>query len=314
MSTGLKTTMRREVGRLASRRIYLFTMVLVPVLMSLFFVDLLGPGLPLKIPSAIVDLDHSPMSRSIARSINSTELIDITCRLESYEAAMEATRKGDIFGFFIIPSNFQSDALAGRTPTLEYYTNMTYFVPGTLAYKGFKTVAVGTAGSMVRATLISAGADPETVGSLIRPLNVDAHPIGNPWTNYSYYLTPSFLAGLFALMIMLVTSFSISNEIKSGTSAGWLSAARGRMSVALAGKLIPQFVIWVAVCVGQPGNGGAVCIDCAESASFDDACGTVRHTLILVCGIFVSGAEHVWGDRHIQLSDAGALLLSYICQ
>lgn len=179
MSTGLKTTMRREVGRLASRRIYLFTMVLVPVLMSLFFVDLLGPGLPLKIPSAIVDLDHSPMSRSIARSINSTELIDITCRLESYEAAMEATRKGDIFGFFIIPSNFQSDALAGRTPTLEYYTNMTYFVPGTLAYKGFKTVAVGTAGSMVRATLISAGADPETVGSLIRPLNVDAHPIGN---------------------------------------------------------------------------------------------------------------------------------------
>ncbi len=245
MSTGLKTTMRREVGRLASRRIYLFTMVLVPVLMSLFFVDLLGPGLPLKIPSAIVDLDHSPMSRSIARSINSTELIDITCRLESYEAAMEATRKGDIFGFFIIPSNFQSDALAGRTPTLEYYTNMTYFVPGTLAYKGFKTVAVGTAGSMVRATLISAGADPETVGSLIRPLNVDAHPIGNPWTNYSYYLTPSFLAGLFALMIMLVTSFSISNEIKSGSSAGWLSAARGRMSVALAGKLIPQFVIWV---------------------------------------------------------------------
>ena len=143
MSTGLKTTMRREVGRLASRRIYLFTMVLVPVLMSLFFVDLLGPGLPLKIPSAIV-----------ARSINSTELIDITCRLESYEAAMEATRKGDIFGFFIIPSNFQSDALAGRTPTLEYYTNMTYFVPGTLAYKGFKTVAVGTAGSMVRVPIL----------------------------------------------------------------------------------------------------------------------------------------------------------------
>ena len=190
MSIGLKATMRREVGRLSSRRIYLFTMVLVPVLMALFFVDLLGPGLPLKIPSAIVDLDHSPMSRSISRSINSTELIDITQKLESYDAAMDATRKGEIFGFFIIPANFQSDAIAGRTPTLEYYTNMTYFVPGTLAYKGFKTVAVGTAGSMVRTTLVSAGADPATVGSLIQPLSVDIHPIGNPWTNYSYYLTP----------------------------------------------------------------------------------------------------------------------------
>ena len=245
MSIGLKATMRREVGRLSSRRIYLFTMVLVPVLMALFFVDLLGPGLPLKIPSAIVDLDHSPMSRSISRSINSTELIDITKKLESYDAAMDATRKGEIFGFFIIPANFQSDAIAGRTPTLEYYTNMTYFVPGTLAYKGFKTVAVGTAGSMVRTTLVSAGADPATVGSLIQPLSVDIHPIGNPWTNYSYYLTPSFLAGLFALMIMLVTTFSITTEIKYGTSADWLATARGRMSVALFGKLIPQFVIWV---------------------------------------------------------------------
>ena len=245
MSICLKATMRREVGRLSSRRIYLFTMVLVPVLMALFFVDLLGPGLPLKIPPAIVDLDHSPMSRSISRSINSTELIDITQKLESYDAAMDATRKGEIFGFFIIPANFQSDAIAGRTPTLEYYTNMTYFVPGTLAYKGFKTVAVGTAGSMVRTTLVSAGADPATVGSLIQPLSVDIHPIGNPWTNYSYYLTPSFLAGLFALMIMLVTTFSITTEIKYGTSADWLATARGRMSVALFGKLIPQFVIWV---------------------------------------------------------------------
>lgn len=236
--------MCREIGRLTSRRIYLFAMVLVPVLMTLFFVYLLGPGLPLKIPSAIVDLDHSPMSRSIARSINAMELIDITQKLESYDAALEATRKGEIFGFFMIPANFQSDAIAGRTPTLEYYTNMTYFVPGTLAYKGFKTVAVGTTGAMVRTTLISAGLDETMVGPLIQPLAIDSHPLGNPWTNYSYYLTPSFMAGLLALMIMLVTTFSITNEIKYGTSVDWLVTAKDRISVALVGKLLPQFVIW----------------------------------------------------------------------
>ncbi|MDE6369342.1 MAG: ABC transporter permease [Muribaculaceae bacterium] len=244
MSIGLNATMRREIGRFGSRKIYLFSMVLVPVLMSLFFVSLMSSGLPLKTPAAIVDLDHSPMSRSITRSINSTELIDITQKLESYEAALEATRKGEIFGFFVIPADFQSDALAGRTPTLEYYTNLTYFVPGTLAYKGFKTVAVGTTGSLVRTTLISVGIDPEMVGALIQPLSIDSHQIGNPWTNYSYYLTPSFLAGVFALMIMLVTTFSITTEIKYGTSAEWLRTAHDRIMVALAGKLIPQFVVW----------------------------------------------------------------------
>lgn len=237
--------MRREVGRLCSRRIYFFSMVLVPVLMTLFFVELLSPGLPLKTPAGIVDLDHSPMSRSITRSINSTELIDIKASLESYEAALEATRRGDIYGFFVIPANFQSDALGGRTPTLEYYTNMTYFVPGTLAYKGFKTVAVGTTSKLVSSMLVSAGANPQTVASMMMPVNVDIHPIGNPWTSYSYYLTPSFVAGLFALMIMLVTVFSITTEIKYGTSVAWLAGARNRISVALAGKLLPQTLIWI---------------------------------------------------------------------
>ena len=89
MSLGLKATISREVGRLASRKIYLFSMVLVPVLMTLFFVSLLGPGLPLKIPSAVVDLDHSQMSRTVTRSLNATELIDITQKLESYDEALE---------------------------------------------------------------------------------------------------------------------------------------------------------------------------------------------------------------------------------
>lgn len=245
MSSGLRATMRREVGRLTSRKIYLFSMVLVPVMMSLFFVGLLGPGLPIKIPSAIVDLDHSPMSRSITRSINATELIDITEKLNSYDEALEATRRGEIFGFFVIPANFQSDALGGRTPTLEYYTNLTFFVPGTLAYKGFKTVAVGTVGSVVRTSLVSAGINPDAVSSLVQPIAIDAHPIGNPWVNYSYYLSPSFIAGLFALMIMLVTAFSITTEIKFGTSVGWLSTAGNRIGVALVGKLLPQLIIWV---------------------------------------------------------------------
>lgn len=244
MASGLKATMSREIGRLTSRRIYFCSMVLVPVLMTLFFVYLLGPGLPLRIPAGIVDLDHSPMSRSITRSINSTELIDITVKLESYDEALEATRRGDIYGFFVIPSNFQSDALGGRTPTLEYYTNMTYFVPGTLAFKGFKTVAVGTTAKLVSTMLVSNGADPQTVASLMQPIAIDTHPIGNPWTNYSYYLTPSFMAGVFALMIMLVTAFSITEEIKTGSSTGWLATARGRISVALAGKLLPHTVIW----------------------------------------------------------------------
>lgn len=247
MPTGLKASLTREIRRLGSRKIYLFSMVVVPVLMSLFFVRLLSPGLPLRIPSAVVDLDHSQMSRSITRAVNASELVDVTYKLNSYDEALEAIRRGDIFGFFVIPANFQSDALGGRTPTLEYYTNMTYFVPGTLAFKGFKAIAVGTAGKMINSTLTNSGIAPYIAGDLIQPVALDIHPIGNPWTNYSYYLSPSFIAGVFALMIMLVTVFSITTEIKYGTSVEWLRTANNRISTALLGKMLPHTVIWIVM-------------------------------------------------------------------
>lgn len=240
--------MRREVGRMSSRGSYFAMMVVIPLLMVIFFVTLLGPGLPLKVPTAIVDLDHSPMSRKITRNLDATELISISQTCESYDAAMKKVREGSIFGFFVIPANFEKDVLAGNKPSLEYFNNLTYFVPGTLAFKGFKTVAVTTSGGVVRTMLMFAGLTDDSVGPMLQPVSIDDHPIANPWLNYNIYLSPSFLLGTFALLIMIMSTFSITMEIKYGTSAEWLRVAGGRMSVALLGKLTPHFVVWSVMC------------------------------------------------------------------
>jgi len=52
---------RREIARMTSRRMYLFGMVLVPIFVSVFFLSILSPGLPERVPSAVVDMDHSQM-------------------------------------------------------------------------------------------------------------------------------------------------------------------------------------------------------------------------------------------------------------
>ena len=247
MSIGLTASIRREIGVMTSRGSYLAMMVIVPLLLMLFFVGILGPGLPLKVPVAIVDLDQSEMSRRVTRNLAATELISVDMAGESYDRAMAAVRRGDIYGFFVIPSDFQRDVVTGRRPTLEFFNNLTYFVPGTLSFKGFKTVAVTTSAGVVRTQLVSAGAADESVAPLLQPVVIADHPIGNPWLNYSIYLSPSFLFGCMALLIMIMTTFGITMEIKKGTSPQWRSTARGSMFVALAGKLIPHFVVWSVI-------------------------------------------------------------------
>lgn len=237
----------REIWRLASRPIYLFAMIIVPIGCALFFVSLLDEGLPIKVPTAVVDNDNSSLSRQVIRDLNASQLVDINHHFESYHEALEAVRSGVVFGFFILPNDFEKDAIAGRAPTITYYCNMAYFIPGTLTFKDFKTIAVSTIGSMAQVQLVSVGMTDEATGALIQPLAVQDHPKGNPWSNYSIYLCNSFAPGVLALMILLVTTFSICEEIKRATSVEWLKVANGSMVEALLGKMLPHTMIFSIV-------------------------------------------------------------------
>lgn len=244
MSTGFLNVVRRELRRLTARPIYLVGMVVVPVVMAFFFVGMLNPGLPLKVPAGVVDLDHSQMSRRLTRSLDAMELIDVVEAPMDYHAAMEAVQEGKILGFFMIPENFERDAVCGRGPQLTYYFNLSIYVPGSLMFKGFKTMGVTAAGGLVQTNLVSKGAPEALAGVVLQPLTVNSHPLNNPWLNYSYYLSPSFLYGVLELMIFIMTTFSITQEIKTGSSVEWLQTARDRTATALLGKLFPQTVIF----------------------------------------------------------------------
>lgn len=244
---GFRAAVMRSVRQLAGRRMYIAAMVLVPVASALFFLNLLDEGLPLRTPVAVVDNDGSPMSRSVIRSLDAMETVEVTGRADGYADALDKVKRREIYGFFMIPDDFGKDAMSGRTPTISYYCNMAYYVPGTLSFKGFKTVAVSTSGNIVETVLVNTGMERHAVGAVLQPVVVQEHPIGNPWSNYAVYLGNSFIPGILALVVLMVTAWSIGAEFKDGTSAGWLDCAGGSIVAAVAGKLLPQTLIFSAV-------------------------------------------------------------------
>ena len=247
----LITSLARGVRSLASRKIYIFMMMIVPMGCAWFMLDLMNEGLPLPVPTAVVDMDRSAMSRSVTRSLRANQFVEITDEAMSYNDALEQVRRGKIFGFFYIPYRFKQKAMSGGEPTLSFYSNMSLFVPGTMSFKGFKTTAVTTKGAMVVTTMSSVGVDSQEASAMLQPVVIDSHPLGNPWLNYSIYLCNSFVPGVLALMVLLMTVFSICDEMKRGTSPQWISDAGGSMLVALTGKLLPQTVIFSIVGVAM---------------------------------------------------------------
>lgn len=232
--------------QLVSRRIYLVLMT-VPLITLFVFYNLMEAGLPLRVPSAVVDLDHSTLSRRVTRNLGAGEYNKIVALPESYHDAMDLLRKGEIMAFFVIPRDFEHDALSARPTSITYYSNMAFFVPGTMAYKGFKSTAISTVGGLSVATLTAVGLPESTIGEMINPVNINLNCPGNPWLNYNYYLTNSFIPAVLALLVSLVTAYTLLVEIKHGTSRRWLEASGNSMIVAVLGKLIPQFALWSVV-------------------------------------------------------------------
>ncbi|MDE5626523.1 MAG: ABC transporter permease, partial [Candidatus Amulumruptor sp.] len=92
--------------QLVSRRIYLVLMT-VPLITLFVFYNLMEAGLPLRVPSAVVDLDHSTLSRRVTRNLGAGEYNKIVALPESYHDAMDLLRKGEIMAFFVIPRDFE---------------------------------------------------------------------------------------------------------------------------------------------------------------------------------------------------------------
>ena len=87
------------------------------------------------------------------------------------------------------------------------------------------------------------GKTQEEIMATVQPIVVRTEVMSNPWLNYSAYLTTTILPGILQLMVLLLTSYSIGIEIKRGTASEWLRLARGSMSRALLGKLLPQTLL-----------------------------------------------------------------------
>jgi ABC-2 type transport system permease protein len=81
----------------------------------------------------------------------------------------------------------------------------------------------------------------------LQPITIDSHPLGNPWTNYSVYLSNLILPGILNLLIMIMTVFVLGTELKRGTSETWLRIANGDMFTALVAKLLPHTLIYFIV-------------------------------------------------------------------
>ena len=247
--SGLKALMTVSLLEIVRRPVYWFGFFLLPLFLFLMLANMMEEGLPQKTPAAMVDKDGSSLSRQMTLNIGGMQMVDLRYESNSFTEARHLMQEGKIYGFFLIPENYQADLMAGRNPVITFYTNMTYYVPGSLLFKTFKSSATYSKAAIVSGALESLGATEDQVKPLLQPVDIQCRGLGNPGLNYGIYLGNSFIPCVLQLMIMLITCFSLGQEIKYGMSRQLLRRADGSIVKAVFGKLLPQTAIWTVVAI-----------------------------------------------------------------
>lgn len=236
--------LQREWDRMTSRRLYFGVCIILPLFCVFFMSTIFGSGQMENIPIGIVDLDNSATSREITRSISSIPTFKVTKHFSDLASAKKATQETEIYGYLLIPSNFESDMFGGRDATLSYYYHFALLSVGSEIYGAFESFLQTLSISPIVTKATAMGVEQQQIKTFLVPVQTESHPLFNPSLDYSIYLTQPFFFVLFQVLILLVTIYVLGSEIKFKTATQWLETANMNIFIATIGKLLPYSIIF----------------------------------------------------------------------
>lgn len=236
---------RREWKRMLSHPVYLLSSIFAMLFCYFFFLTMMSEGLPQQLPIGIVDGDNSSMSRTLERNLNASPQMEIAAKYSSFTEARKEMQEGRIYAIVDIAPGFQADLLANRQPAITFYVNDAYLVAGSLAYKELTYISELMSGFILQQSLQARGiTGEENLMPILQPISVDTHQIGNPYTNYSVYLSNVLLPGVLQLLIIMFTIYAIGVEIKQNSTREWLATGNESIMAALTGKVLPHTLLF----------------------------------------------------------------------
>ena len=128
------------------------------------------------VPIVVVDRDHTPMSRRLARWLDASEGVAVSGRIADLEAAQAAVCAGTVGGVVLIPEEFERHILRREPATVTTYADGSYLL--------VRSTVAGSVNA-VTATL-AAG-----ITHRRAPVGLANWPLFNPLGGYATFVVPA---------------------------------------------------------------------------------------------------------------------------
>ena len=193
--------------------------------------------------NAVLDQDNTTLSRKAVQMIDDTPTAMVAYGIQGMDEGERLMREGKVMAIVQIPSFFEKNILSNSQTHIENYVSGTNITVNGLLSKDIQTaVTTFTAGIQLQ-LLTKQGLSEKQAMAQLMPVRFSRHVLFNPYINYGYYLSPSFMPMMLLIFVVMVTVFTIGTELKHATAREWIDTANGSVGAALTGKILPVTVI-----------------------------------------------------------------------
>ena len=146
-----------------------------------------------ELPVAVVDLNHSNLSRQYSRMLDATEQIHVICKPGSLKEAEKLFYDGAINGVVLIPEDFEKNIFQGTQSNVTVYCDASYFLIYKQVYAG-ALYSTGTLSAGVEIKkMLAQGKTQNQALEQRDPLKTNIISLYNPAASYGSFIMPGVL-------------------------------------------------------------------------------------------------------------------------
>ncbi len=224
----------KEFIQMLRDRLTLAMIIAIPALQLILFGYAINSN-PKNLPTMLVSNDHSSFTRTFLEGIKNTSYFKFINTNATEKEAANAMKIGDTQFTINIPTNFSSDFVRGKHPSIL------------LTIDGSESMAAANAITAANA-LTEQVFNPDLQGALTYlkptkpPFNLIIHAKYNPELITQYNIVPGLLGVVLTMMMVMITAQSITKERERGTME-FLLATPARPLEVMIGKVTPYIIV-----------------------------------------------------------------------
>ena len=241
----------------------LLLIAIAPVIYGFFYPWPYSEQAVTRVPVAVVDYDHSNLSRQITRFAQASPRLEVRMVIGDERQARQALWHGEIEGYAILPRNLKRDVLRGNAAVVTVEANGSYALLNKAVLSGFAE-AVGTvsAGVEIRKLQVS-GQSAQQAQASRNPVNTQMVALFNPTEGYGSYVVPAVALLIIQQTLLMGVGMLVGLWVETGKhradAATWLGRILGFSTAGyLSGLLYFGWIFWAQDFPRGANTGGAL--------------------------------------------------------